>query len=321
MEARLNHAATTLQGASSMLCTTHRRPDADGVGSMLALLHVFGETANVRPVLQQDIPDSLQFLPGSEQIQTQEHINPVGHDRIVVLDCGTWERTGLRTTKALATAPILFIDHHNDEREEWLTNAEYHTATMHEAESTTMMLYDVFKHAAIPITRDIATCLLAGLVADTGGFVHQNTSARVLEVAADLLKKGAALRTISKNLLQQKSASLLRLWGRAVATMKIQPTGLAYAVVTKEDIYQCGASGDDISGIANIMSYSKDVACALVLTQITEQRIKVSLRAEADRDVNVEEIAQRFGGGGHPLAAGFEMEGRIVEEDGDWKII
>jgi len=168
----------------------------------------------------------------------------------------------------------------------------------------------------------IANCLLLGIISDTGNLQHSNTTADVMEIASKLIKKGASVSKIVGSVFSNKKITTLKLWGRAFEKARINPKNkMIVTVLTQEDIKQCEASTDDIAQIASILNAVPGTSFSLVLSQRDNKTIKGSLRSEQYKGIDVSEIAHLFGGGGHKLASGFEIKGKIVEDASGWKII
>ena len=163
---------------------------------------------------------------------------------------------------------------------------------------------------------------MIGILSDTGNFQHANTSSRVMEISSDLMKKGASVSKIIEATFANKKLSTLKLWGRAFEKAKINPiNGLITTVLTKEDIEECSASTEDIGQVASILNTVPGTKFSLILSERDNGTIKGSLRSEEYKGVDVSEIAHLFGGGGHKLASGFEIHGKIIETPTGWEII
>jgi phosphoesterase RecJ-like protein len=168
----------------------------------------------------------------------------------------------------------------------------------------------------------MATCLLTGIFTDTGSFMHDSTSPDILKLAASLMGKGARLSHIAHETYQKKELSGLKIWGRALSRIIMnEKTGATVSVITAQDLTECGATLDDLSGVVNMLNTLPETKYALLLTEYEPGKIKGSLRSEPHKGVDVGVMAKKMGGGGHRLAAGFEVEGHLVEVDGKWRVV
>ena len=165
----------------------------------------------------------------------------------------------------------------------------------------------------------MASYLLAGILYDTGAFQHANTSARVMEISADLMRKGAPMNKIIEATFKNKRLETLKLWGRAMQRAEInEKTGAILSFITREDMQELGIKEDEIGRIAELLNTVVGTKFSLVLIEKGENKIKGSLRSEWYKNVDVSEIAQKLRGGGHRLASGFEIVGKIVKgEEGN----
>ena len=167
----------------------------------------------------------------------------------------------------------------------------------------------------------IAQYLLSGIYADTGGFRHNNTTPACLEISAQLIKKGASIAKANREIFAQKSLGTLKLWAIALERAKINPrTGMVVSFITKEDLKTCGVEQGQISSISEILNTISESRFSLVLSEKDSGKIKASLRSEEYKGVDVSAIARQFKGGGHKLASGFEIQGKLTQIGDSWII-
>ncbi|PIR74774.1 MAG: hypothetical protein COU35_00665 [Candidatus Magasanikbacteria bacterium CG10_big_fil_rev_8_21_14_0_10_47_10] len=305
-----------LKGAQRVLIATHEHPDGDAAGSSLALLHALRYAGKqVVAYIPDPAPDMLSFLPAFAQL-TCDIPDPAQFDTVVVLDATYVARTHL--AEALAQHPaVICIDHHYDNQGEGQLNL-----VVPEAAATAHILAVFFLETDVAITTDMATCLLTGIFTDTGSFMHDSTSPDILQLASFLMSRGARLSHIAHETYQKKELSALQIWGRALSRIMITPKGgAAVSVVTQRDLQECRATLDDLSGVVNMLNTLPDTSFALLLCEHVPGKIKGSLRSEPHKHTDVSAIAKALGGGGHKLAAGFEIEGRIIKQNGSWRIV
>lgn len=306
-----------LLGASTrVLITTHRRPDGDAVGSVLAFsralrargIQTTAHTPDAPPPFFRFLPDydTLTHAPGPLAI----------YDLAIALDHSELGRTGLENQLLAAQIPVAAIDHH--------TTADRRASValiIPEAAATCEILATLFPLVDLSVDATIATCLLTGLVTDTGSFQHANTTARVLATAGQLMEMGADVRAVMTNTFGQRPLPALRIAGRALERLAVNPaTGAVISVVTHEDLQECGASEHDLAGVVNVLNTLPEASFSLLLTEYEKGKLSGSLRTEPEHAVDVSSIAQKFGGGGHTLASGFEVAGRLVREPEGWRI-
>lgn len=232
-------------------------------------------------------------------------------DLIIAVDTADLPLMGQFYTENIdlfSSVPILNIDHH-------ISNTNYGQVQMIDttAASATEVLYDFFTHEPQfrdKITPDIATLLLTGLITDTRSFQNPNTTPRSLEVAAELLERGARQQEIVQHIYKTKPLSTLKIWGRALNKIQIdRSAGIVWSAVSKEDLAEMEAGSKETAGILDeLISTIPDAQLHILFTETEKGELKASMRSSASIDSSAL-AGQLFGGGGHPRAAGFRVKG------------
>lgn len=291
----------------NILIITHKNPDGDGLGSMLALYWtLIPKNKIVSMGCIDEVPIKLSFLPGSELIN--KNFNCYEYDTIITVDAGNnIARIGIPDDLLENT---INIDHHSND------SASFGKLNIIDKNrcSTSEIILDLLIFLNYPVTKDIANCLLTGIFTDTNGFQNANISHTVLESAAKLMLKGARLDKIAFHSFENKSIATLKIWGRALARIhKDTKNGMVTSIITKRDLEECGATIEDLTGLSSIINTVSDSKFTVLLTEYDINRVKASLRSEEYKGVDVSEIAREFQGGGHKLASGFEIHAGIKE--------
>ncbi len=231
-------------------------------------------------------------------------------DLLIVVDTADLPLLGQFYTENVdlfSSVPILNIDHH-------ISNTQFGQLHMIDttAASATEVLYDFFTRESLfkdRMTPDIATLLLTGLITDTRSFQNPNTTPRSLEVAAELLERGARQQEIVQHIYKTKPLSTLKIWGRALNKIQIdRGAGIVWSSVSKEDLAEMEATSKETAGILDELISTIPDAYVHVLFTETEEGLKASMRSSASVDAS-SLSGQLFGGGGHPRAAGFKVKG------------
>ena len=302
--------------SEKILLFAHSGPDGDTAGSVLAFkeyLEMIGKKADI--ACQDPLPLFLETLT-NQTFNFPDHLDLTSYD--AAIGCDSVERGFQKTLPYLSprTATII-IDHHPD-----ITTLADVVIIDAQRSSTCEIIYEYLLSQNAHISKSIATYLMIGILSDTGNFQHANTSSRVMEISSDLMKKGASVSKIIEATFANKKLSTLKLWGRAFEKAKINTiNGLITTVLTKEDMEECSASTEDIGQVASILNTVPGTKFSLVLSERDQGIIKGSLRSEEYKGVDVSEIAHLFGGGGHKLASGFEIHGKIIETKTGWEIV
>ncbi|MEA1928547.1 MAG: bifunctional oligoribonuclease/PAP phosphatase NrnA [Candidatus Auribacterota bacterium] len=300
-----------LRRYDSFLITSHLRPDGDAVGSMLALSGILRQMGK-KIILQNESPiqDNIAFLPGAELIRPYEKL-PFSPRAAIIVDAPSPARTGLVGRHLAGIDKVINIDHH-------ISNSGYGDACWVEADSSSAgeMIYHLIPALGAELTRDIALCIYVAILTDMGKFQYMVTpqsGARVLALAGQLVATGLVPYEIYKKVYNIYSIAPLKLLGEALSTLEFRAEGqIAFMKVSRAMLDRAGG-GFDIT--ENLISYPRDIVStrvALLFTEL-EDGIKVSFRSKEPAIIDVNEIASRFGGGGHPAAAGAELEGSLDE--------
>lgn len=308
-------ATGLLKGAGHVLLTMHERMDGDDGGSLLALAEQLERGGQrVTCAVKRGVPESLRFLPGSHRVV--DGIDHGGFDLLVTFGCATKDRTGNEAITKLAV-PTINVDHHPDNAFFGDVNVVDRTKS-----SVAEMVYDWFVWAGWPLTKTVATCLLTGMVTDTGSFMHSNTAPSTLKAAAHLMRRGALTHTVARHTFHGKGPEILKAWARAIENLYFdEQNRIIYAVISPEDLEDVGPLPQSaFDGLVETLNTIPEAKVAMLLRQDGEV-VKGSLRSDTYKEVNVAKIAHLFGGGGHTLAAGFSVAGRLVrDERGAWQV-
>ncbi len=292
-------------GERFLVCS-HSRPDGDAVGSMLAmgmLLEQMGKRADL--VTADRLPSSLRSLPGADGIRTALRVHGP-YDAAILLECDSLDRAKLR---GLEEFFLINIDHHLSGRAyadlNWI---DYRAASVGE------LVHRLVKAAGATVTPEMAACLYATVLTDTGGFTWGGTRASTFALAHELSLAGADPVRIAQDVLYSCSTAKMLMLGAALGNLKREGR-LAWLWVTHRDAVRACAAEEDCEGIVNYASGISGVEAAVFLRELPERRIRLSLRGKGR--VNVAAIATRLGGGGHENAAGCTLDGplnRALEE-------
>ncbi|MFA5154816.1 MAG: DHH family phosphoesterase [Patescibacteria group bacterium] len=330
---KLQLAYQKLQSARQILLIGHVSPDADALASIGAMLEVTAVLGSTGYAYAANKPaGAYGFIPNERLITDEEPVDLRAFDVIVILDCGSISRTGLeirlRTllqaakSGRLARRPYLIeFDHHLPQE----AYADLEIRCPDKA-STTEIIYHFLKINGLAINKALANCILIGLMTDTGHFLHANSSREALAVSSEMLLRGASLPKIIENTVNNKSFAALKVWGRALENMRLDPvTGLAASALTAAEISEllhpadAPAEADLYSDIVSFLSTLSGVRVALLLREEGET-VKGSLRT-TDNEIDLARIAQQWGGGGHRKAAGFKIKGRLARTATGWKVV
>lgn len=319
----LAEAAAALERHRHILVTSHYNPDGDCIGSQLGLAHFLMRLGKRVVIVDQDpVPDRYRFLPGWEGIkvfkecsQTAGHLDsarcPGGATLAVVLDSAGLDRIG-RAAGAIVPArmEIVNIDHHvsND----GFGQVQYVDPA---ASSTCELAHRIAKRLSKTLAPEEASCLLCGIITDTGGFRYASTSPATMRVAAELMEQGADLAGIATSLYFEERPETLSFLGELLVGMKrSERAPLAWMSVSLEQLARHGLDMSETEEFVRYALSARGVEVGLMFKEQGNGQVRLSFRSKGRYDVN--RLARVFGGGGHTQAAGARMEGRLAEVEG-----
>ncbi|MBP3502631.1 MAG: bifunctional oligoribonuclease/PAP phosphatase NrnA [Clostridia bacterium] len=293
-----------IKKAESIVILTHENPDGDAVGTSLALynaLKTYGKN-NVDLIIP-ECPKTFLFLPCANEIKKESNIE--NYDLAIVIDCATLKMLNGWVKYFENADSTIVIDHHG-------TNTMYgdYNFVNPDAPACAEVMIVALNYFNMEINKNIGTCLLAGIITDTGGFKYQGVTAETFEFVAKLLNKGVNVSDTYRKVLQVKTKSAFELGRLASNRLEFFENGkIAYTYVTIKDYENVNAIYGDHEGIVDVGRDIEGVEVSIFIREIKGKGLKVSLRS--NDKVNVDEIALLFGGGGHLKAAGFSINGDI----------
>lgn len=292
--------AGALRGLDRVIVAGHVNPDGDALGSVAAvgwMLRALGREFVIYS--RGGVPAALDFLPLPGVMRDSLQHLPFSPASAVLLDCGEPHRLGDELEKALPGLVSLNIDHHlggpgMGTADNWIEARAAATAQL--AAYVTISL-------ELELSGPLGQAIALGLITDTGGFAHGNTSAAVLHLAAHLVEKGCDISLLRQQLENGWSMGRMRLWARLMQRLEVSHNGmLAFCNVLLKDLQDCGATKEDLEGFVEQMRRLAGVRAAALLREDAPGLCKFSLRSFGATDVRAAAVA--LGGGGHRNAAG-----------------
>jgi phosphoesterase RecJ-like protein len=299
---------TRISAARNVLTVCHENPEADALGSALAVALAVEELGGrATPVCSDTVPVMYDFMPRIERFR-QDPDAGVDYDLIVVGDCGELSRVGSvlgRHAELFGRLPIVNIDHH-------ISNAGFGVVDWIDATAAATCEMDTLLMPALGVPLDaadgaIAASLMAGVVIDTANFQHPNVTPRTLRVAAELVAAGAPLSDTARLIYRTKPNRQLKLFGVVLARLEQDLDGrIVWATLYEGDYATTGATVQDTEGLSDILSQSATGDFVIMFRQ-NGMRTKISVRTR-DGGADATVLTGRFGGGGHARAAGATVE-------------
>ncbi len=291
---------------------THVNADGDGAGSEVAMWHFLSQLG-IRAAITNPTPFPSRYgflLEGTERAdKSREAVRHLERaDAVVVLDIADLGRLGhLGSVLERTKVPVACIDHHVSGGE--LPDGPRLVDPA--ACATGELVYDLARAVKWKIGEESARALYVALLTDTGGFRFSNTSPRTLQVAANLLEHGVEPEEIYRLVYANEPEGRVRVIADILETLVVEPAGLAWVTVPHGALERYGLSADDLEGVVEFPRSIRGVRLALLFRRIANGRTKVSFRSVGD--VDVAELAAKFGGGGHRRASGASLAGELGE--------
>ena len=294
------------------LLTVHTNPEGDALGAELAFYNLLKKLGKSALIINEDeVPYGYNFLPGINNIQkkirNKRHLKKIDFDCFVILDCSDPQRTGEIYKINTQGKPFLNIDHH-------ISNNKFGDVNWIEpyTSSTSEMIYKLFKKLRVPFDKDTATCLYVGILTDTGSFRYSNTSGSTHKAVADLLRFKLNVPQIYKNIYENIPFDDMKLLGKILPDMRHEAGGKIIWFQVEKNLLRNKKLSFDLT--EHVLSFGRAIKDGEVTVLFKENlgvkdEIRVNFRSQGKVDVN--KIAQFFGGGGHKTASGATVHGKI----------
>lgn len=301
----LDEILKEIKNAEKIVILTHESPDGDAIGSSLATQFLVQELGKKADVIIPEYSRLFNFLPNASDILKESSVEK--YDLAITVDCADEKRIAQKQYFQNATRTIV-IDHHG-------SNQMYGDFNFVNPVSPACceVLVGIFQYFDIKISKEIGTCLVTGIITDTGGFSHQGTNPETFEFTADLIRIGVNIPDIYKRVLRTNTRANFELAKRVSNRMEFLEDGkVTFTYINTKDEEEVGAEPGDHEGLVEIGRDIEGVEVSIFIRQKEkENKYKVSMRS--GNNVNVSDICFVFGGGGHPRAAGCLIQGTVEE--------
>ncbi|PIP42621.1 MAG: hypothetical protein COX19_00380 [Desulfobacterales bacterium CG23_combo_of_CG06-09_8_20_14_all_51_8] len=304
-----------LKKSNHILLASHTNPDGDAIGSLISLGLALQEwKKKIRTYNESPIPAVYQFLPSLHLVhRTVGDISEF--DTAVILDCSDLHRIGEAASDGAKIPAIINIDHHSTNTR--FGNLQYIDPN---ASSTAEMVYRLISAMEnVSIDRGMAYSIYTGIMADTGSFRFANTTPEAFDISHKMVLLGADPHKVAHHVYETISLNRIKLLNMLYDSIELSENGrLSIMTLTQNMLQTTGTIIDDVSGLINYAKQIENVKLAALLFERkrspgkkTGSDFHVSLRSEGA--VNVAAIATSFGGGGHPNAAGFDIQATLAD--------
>lgn len=295
-----------IKKAETIVVLTHESPDGDAVSSSLSVMHAIAQLNKEVDIIIPEYSKDFKFLPGAEKIKKESEIKR--YDLAISVDCSDLKRlVGSKEYFETAKSTIQ-IDHHS-------VNAMFADLNYVDpvAPACCQVLIGMFEYFGIEINKELGTCILTGIITDTGGFQYSGVTPETLEFAAEILRKGVNISKICQKVLRNKTKANCELTKLLYDRMEFYEDGkIVISYITVEDNKRVDAQMGDDEGLVEIARDIEGVEVAVLLKEKEGANgYKGSFRSK--EDVNVSDVCLLLGGGGHPRAAGCFIPGTLEQ--------
>ena len=300
----LDNILDEINKANSIVILTHENPDGDAIGSGLALYNALKDMGKNPDLIIPEFPRTFEFLPGADEIKKGSDIEK--YDLAISVDCATIKMLNGFANYFENAEVKISIDHHS-------TNTMFGDINYvsPDAPACAQILIVLLNYFKIEVTKEIGTCILAGIITDTGGFKYSGVTAETFEFVAWLLNKGINVSKIYRKVLQTKTRANFELNRIASNRLEFFEDGkVAFTYITKEDEEKVNAESGDHEGIVETGRDIEGVEVSVFIRE-TDKGCKISMRS--NEYVNVSDVCLLLGGGGHIHAAGVTMQCTIEQ--------
>lgn len=302
----LDDILVELKNAKTIVVLTHESPDGDAISSSLSVFHALQQYGkNVDVVIPEHAKD-FDFLPGADQILNNGKEEQ--YDLAISVDCTDLKRLAGGKEFFETAKKTVEIDHHS-------VNAMFADYNYVDpvSPSCCQVLIGMFEYYGVEITKEIANCILTGMITDTGGFQWGGVTPETFEFAAELIRKGAKIKEICRKALRNKTKAHCKLERLVYDRLEFyEDDKIAISYITIEDNQNTGAKLGDEEGLTEMLRDIEGVEVAVLLKEKEGKNgYKASLRSH--ETINVSEICLLLGGGGHPGAAGCFIPGTLEQ--------
>lgn len=300
----LDNILEEIKNAETIVIMAHETPDGDAIGSCLAMKVALKQLGKNADVIIREVPKIFDFLPCRNEIKMDSDIEK--YDLAISLDCADFKRLVGNEYFEKAKQTIV-IDHHG-------SNKMYGDINFVNPASPAccQILIGMFQYFNINIDKELGTCILTGIITDTGGFRYSGVTPETFEFTADLLQKGVNVSDIYKRVLETKTKANFELMKRAMDRMEFLENGkITFTYITNKDLEEANAGIGDHEGLVEIGRDVEGVEVSVFIRQKEndDNTYKISMRS--NEYVNVSDVCLMFGGGGHEKAAGASIQGDI----------
>ena len=285
----------------------HQNPDLDCFGAVFGAKYLCEKLGAKATIFS--IPPKNSFLLNIfDGKEIESEFFSENFDLVIILDCNLFSRLEKKYREEVKKINnILVIDHHPQVEVE---NGCKFLIDKNKS-SASLIILEILNELKIPLTKEVATYIYAGVVGDTGRFLHTNTDVATFEGAIALLKSGADIQKVYDVVYRSKTLTQIKIRDYLFSIYKLSPKNVCYLVISKKMLEKVGGSVEDVKLFIDDLNQIKEFNVVMMAYEIENENYKVSCRSK--NGYEVAGVAVRHGGGGHKMAAGFSLKGSVKQ--------
>lgn len=292
-----------LSSSKNVAIFGHVNPDLDCYGAMFGAKYLC-ENLGAKATLFAVNPEKSFLNEIFDKSLVKTNFEPNDFDLVLMVDCNEFSRVDIKfREKVKSHKNILIIDHHEQSVVEEGCKFYIHS----EVCAASMIIADLLFEYKIKLTSEYAGYIFAGIVGDTGRFLHTNTDIDTFECVVKLMKYKFDMQKIYDVAYRSVTIEQINMQKFLLNNFHCAGKNICYIIVTKKVFKKLNATPDDLKFFVNDLNTIKDFNVIMVAYEIEKNKYKVSCRSK--NGFIVSKIAQKYGGGGHKMAAGFNLFG------------
>ena len=285
----------------------HQNPDLDCFGALFGAKYLC-EKLGTKATIFSNPPKNSFLLNIFDGKEIESEFSSENFDLVIILDCNLFSRLEEKYREEVKKINnILVIDHHPQVEVE---NGCKFLIDKNKS-SASLIILEILNELKIPLTKEVATYIYAGVVGDTGRFLHTNTDVATFEGAIALLKSGADIQKVYDVVYRSKTLTQIKIRDYLFSIYKLSPKNVCYLVISKKMLEKVGGSVEDVKLFIDDLNQIKEFNVVMMAYEIENENYKVSCRSK--NGYEVAGVAVRHGGGGHKMAAGFSLKGSVKQ--------
>ncbi len=285
----------------------HQNPDLDCFGAVFGVKYLC-EKLGTKATIFSNPPKNSFLLNIFDGKEIESEFFSENFDLVIILDCNLFSRLEEKYREEVKKINnILVIDHHPQVEVE---NGCKFLIDKNKS-SASLIILEILNELKIPLTKEVATYIYAGVVGDTGRFLHTNTDVATFEGAIALLKSGADIQKVYDVVYRSKTLTQIKIRDYLFSIYKLSPKNVCYLVISKKMLEKVGGSVEDVKLFIDDLNQIKEFNVVMMAYEIENENYKVSCRSK--NGYEVAGVAVRHGGGGHKMAAGFSLKGSVKQ--------